>query len=176
MASTRRAPFADDSTLGAMPAGPRRLEVRGSLGLAVLSRLPVREHCVVDLARLPRDPARRVAIVLSVETDAGLLEVTGTHLGHLSHGSPLQMRELASLLAPRTGPGVLLGDFNCWGPPLVAAMRGWRRAVKGRTWPAWRPHSQVDHVLVRNGVEVLSGEVLGDLGSDHRPVRARITW
>jgi endonuclease/exonuclease/phosphatase family metal-dependent hydrolase len=57
---------------------------------------------------------------------------------------------------------------------VVAVLPGWRRAVFGRSWPAHRPHSQIDHVLVRDDVTVLSGEVLGATPSDHRPIRARL--
>ena len=52
---------------------------------------------------------------------------------------------------------------------------GWRRAVRGRTWPASRPHSQIDHILVRPEIGVVNSAVLGDLGSDHRPVRATLS-
>ncbi len=69
---------------------------------------------------------------------------------------------------------MVAGDCNFWGPPVTALLRGWRRAVTGRTWPARAPHSQIDHVLVRPAdVQVLDGAVLPDTGgSDHRPVRA----
>ena len=53
-------------------------------------------------------------------------------------------------------------------------MPGWRRAVVGRTWPAWRPHSQIDHILVRGALRPVAGAVLPHAGSDHRPVRAEI--
>jgi endonuclease/exonuclease/phosphatase (EEP) superfamily protein YafD len=46
--------------------------------------------------------------------------------------------------------------------------------VKGRTWPASRPHSQIDHVLVRGPIDVEAADILGDVGSDHRPVRVRL--
>ena len=72
------------------------------------------------------------------------------------------------------GPQILAGDFNFWGPPVGVVMRGWKRPVRGRTYPARRPHSQIDHVLVRGGIEVLGGEVLAETPSDHRPIRARL--
>ena len=53
-------------------------------------------------------------------------------------------------------------------------MRGWDRPVRGRTFPARRPHSQIDHVLVRGGIQALEGEVLAETPSDHRPIRARL--
>jgi endonuclease/exonuclease/phosphatase family metal-dependent hydrolase len=46
------------------------------------------------------------------------------------------------------------------------------RAVQGRTYPAHRPHSQIDHILVSPRLEVLESSVLDDMGSDHRAVRA----
>ena len=99
--------------------------------------------------------------------------VAGVHLGHLSHGSPSQVGELRRSLRHEL-PTVLLGDMNCWGPPLLALLPAWRRAVRGRSWPAWRPHSQIDHILFDRGLRVLSGEVLPALGSDHRPIRATL--
>jgi endonuclease/exonuclease/phosphatase family metal-dependent hydrolase len=53
-------------------------------------------------------------------------------------------------------------------------MQGWDRPVRGRTYPSHRPHSQIDHVLVRGGIESIEGEVLAATPSDHRPVRARL--
>jgi len=46
--------------------------------------------------------------------------------------------------------------------------------VRGRTWPAHRPHSQIDHVLVRDDVAVVDGGVLGEVGSDHLPLRVTL--
>jgi endonuclease/exonuclease/phosphatase family metal-dependent hydrolase len=102
--------------------------------------------------------------------------VAGTHMAHLSSGSPVQFARLRRELATCAsgGPAVLAGDLNLWGPPVDALLRGWRRAVRGRTWPAWRPHSQPDHVLVHGDVEVVRGEVFEHAGSDHRPVRAML--
>ena len=64
--------------------------------------------------------------------------------------------------------------MNLWGPPVRALLPGWRLAVTGRTWPSWRPHSQIDHILVRGRLKVGSGTVLPPAGSDHRPVRAEL--
>ena len=73
-----------------------------------------------------------------------------------------------------TGPTIVAGDCNFWGPPVQRMLPGFRRAVRGRTWPAPRPHSQIDHVLLRGGLDVDAAEVLGPVGSDHRPVRVRL--
>ncbi len=149
---------------------------RGTWGLAVLSRLPVTATTTVELGRRGHDRGRRAALVLDVLVGDASAVVAGTHMSHLTSGSPVQLRALGRALAAHIGerPAVLAGDMNLWGRPLVRLLPGWRRAVKGRTWPAWRPHSQPDHVLVRGGIDVVSGTVWAHAGSDHRPVSARL--
>lgn len=154
-----------------------RTAERGGWGIAVLSRLPVRRAEVVDLGRLPRDRSQRAALLVEVDVAGRALTVVGTHMSHLSYGSPAHFLRLNRLLEERLGdgPAVLAGDMNLWGPPVTAFFWHWRRALRQRTWPAWRPHSQVDHILVRGPVQVTSAEVLPMSGSDHRPVRARLS-
>ncbi len=150
--------------------------VPGTWGLAVLSRVPVLGTTTIDLGQLRRDPARRGAIAVEVEIDGRPVRVIGTHGSHLSHGSVLQLRALRRILAASESQGVLAGDMNLWGPPLSALLPRWTRAVRGRTWPAWRPLAQLDHVLVTDGVKVLDrGQVMPVRGSDHLPVRVRVT-
>jgi endonuclease/exonuclease/phosphatase family metal-dependent hydrolase len=146
----------------------------GTWGMALLSRLDLRSTATLDLGQLRRDVARRGAIVVEIDVGGRLLRVIGTHLSHLSHGSVLQLRALHRLLAAPDSPGVLVGDMNMWGPPLSALLPGWSRVVRGATWPAWRPVAQLDHILVTGGVTG-RGEVVAVRGSDHLPVRARVT-
>jgi endonuclease/exonuclease/phosphatase (EEP) superfamily protein YafD len=72
------------------------------------------------------------------------------------------------------GPALLAGDFNLWGPGVERFLPGWHRTVRGRSYPSHRPHSQIDHVLVNDRLALVSGEVVDDRHSDHRPVRARL--
>lgn len=138
-----------------------------------MSKLPVVSTHAIELRQLRYDTATRGALRVDVETPGGRVAVVGTHMSHFSRGSFVQIWQLRQELSRIELPAVLAGDMNLWGPPLVAQLPGWHRAVKGRTWPAWRPHSQPDHVLVRPPVKVLASEVLRVLGSDHLPVRAR---
>jgi len=147
----------------------------GRWGVAVLSRLPVHSTKIIELPRLRRDRANRAVVALNVEVDGRLVGVAGTHMSHLSHGSALHFRAVARMLEETFGsePVLLAGDMNLWGPPIHALLGQWKRAVKGKTWPAWRPHSQLDHLLVR-GLSVRASGVWPESGSDHRPVWARV--
>jgi endonuclease/exonuclease/phosphatase family metal-dependent hydrolase len=146
----------------------------GAWGLALLSRLPVLRSTVIPLKKLRRDAARRVVIGCTIELDGATVEVFGTHMSHITHGSHLQYRRLRDLLPPLTAAAVLAGDMNLWGPPVNSYLRGWRRALIARTWPAHRPHSQLDHILVTPAVDVLDARVGSPTGSDHLPVVATL--
>ena len=103
------------------------------------------------------------------------LSVVGTHMPHLPYGSHRTWAELRRLLRTEARPdAVLSGDMNTWGPLVRFFLPGWHRAVRGRTWPAWSPHSQIDHILRRGALRTVSGEVLPDAGSDHRPIRTTL--
>jgi endonuclease/exonuclease/phosphatase family metal-dependent hydrolase len=150
----------------------------GSWGIAVLTRrdLLIEGTRILHLPSLPRDRVRRAAILVDFTTEGVPLSVVGAHMSHLQYGSHRHYAALKRLLRSEARPdAVLLGDMNLWGPPVRAFLPEWHRAVKGRTWPAWQPHSQIDHILVRGAVRVRSGEVLPAAGSDHRPVRAELT-
>jgi len=146
----------------------------GTWGIAVLSRLPVVATTVIELGHLTRDFTRRAALRAEVDLDSRPFTVVGTHLAHFSHGSVSHLADLRRQLPPTDQPALLAGDMNFWGPPVEALLPGWRRAVRGRTWPSERPHSQVDHIFVTRPVRVLGGEAVAVGRSDHRPVRARV--
>ena len=152
----------------------------GTESVAVLTRLPLRRLGSIPLGPTPGDPApARTALAVEIDVGGAPLRLITVHLtSRLPLGPVLQLRQLARGVHTFTDgtPSVIAGDCNFWGPGVRAAMRGWRRAVFGRTWPAHRPHSQIDHVLVSAGIEVLRAEVLPDVGSDHRPVRVELSW
>jgi Endonuclease/Exonuclease/phosphatase family len=147
----------------------------GSWAISLLSRLPILDSELIDLPVLRGDPARRKAIVATLDTGSGTpLRIIGVHLGHLVQGSPRQMGALRRHIATLTGPTLLVGDLNCWGPPLRISLHGMHDAVKGATWPSWRPHSRIDHILVSDRSLVTSSEVLPNAGSDHLPIRCSL--
>lgn len=151
----------------------REQEATGSWGLALLTRFPVTGHRVLDLGRAAGDTVRRAAQSAVLELPSGgTLHVVNTHLTHRLHAGPRQLRRLVRGLGPLSG-AVVMGDLNMTGP-VAATLARRRRAVTGRTWPAGRPVAQLDHILVPRGYEIVGGEVLPGLGSDHRPVRAAL--
>lgn len=148
----------------------------GAWELAVCSRFPVLDRRLIPMGTVKRDPpGLRHALALTLSVHEACLDLIGLHASSKFY----RLAPMKHLLTLRRGlaaggPQVLAGDFNFWGPPVGMAMRGWNRPVRGRTYPARHPHSQIDHVLVRGGVETLGGEVLAETPSDHRPIRARL--
>jgi endonuclease/exonuclease/phosphatase family metal-dependent hydrolase len=147
----------------------------GDWCLALLSRLPITSTSTVTLPQLRLDPSTRAVLRAEIDVGGRPLQLATTHFSHLEFGSPLQARALRRALPRSTEPAAFVGDMNMWGWTISAMVPdGWRRAVRGKTWPTRRPSHQIDHLLVTSPVEVVEAEVLRDLGSDHRPIRARL--
>ena len=149
----------------------------GSWGIAVVSRLEILTVRILDLGRRRRDRARRLVLVAQVSAPGGVVEIACVHMSHLIHGSPAQIRRLGRTIGGRAatrGATILGGDMNCWSPPLRALLPGWQRAVSGPTWPAWKPHSQLDHLLVGHRLDVLDARIAASRASDHLPVVATV--
>jgi endonuclease/exonuclease/phosphatase family metal-dependent hydrolase len=151
--------------------------VPGRMGIAVLVRpeLLIEDSRILHLHRLRADRLHRAVIVVDLTVDGRPISVAGTHMSHLLYGSPRNLAELRRLLRTEARPdAALAGDMNAWGPVVKLYLRGWRRAVKGASWPTWRPHSQIDHILVRGALRPVDARVLPHAGSDHRPVRVEL--
>ena len=154
---------------GAVPAET------GAWGLAVLSRLPMRCRPAIALGSAPGDVAgaRMAQVVEIAYSGQEVLRVANVHLTHrLVHG-PSQLRRLIRALEPSDLPTVIGGDLNMC-RPTVRLARGYRPAVRGRTWPAHRPVAQIDHLLAGPGVGIARQEVAAPAGSDHLPIRATL--
>ena len=150
-------------------------EAAGTWGVALLSRLPLHRTRIVNLGRMVErwDVADREAILADVGIGTSVVTVAALHLSFALPNALAQIRRLSGYL-PRHQPTVVAGDCNLWGPLATSVLQGHRRAVRGRTWPSARPHSQLDHILVSPSIEVVEATVLGPHGSDHRPVQARL--
>jgi hypothetical protein len=162
------------------PARPKHLAIppgpAGDCGLAVISRLPVTDRHAFDLGHAPGDAIpRRFGLAVTVTPPGGgSVTVAGVHASHRLWGSLPQLERLDTALRSLGGASVIAGDCNMWGPPIATVLRGRRRAVRGRTWPAPRPHSQIDHIWIDRHLRAVDARVGDDVGSDHRPVRATL--
>lgn len=149
----------------------------GHVEIAICSRLPVLARRDLPIGLIPDDPyGPRSALLCTIDIDGSEVDVIGVHTSSMLWKlAPLRhLRALRRQLPARERTAIVAGDCNFWGPGVVAMLPGWRRAVRGRTFPSERPHSQIDHVLVRDDIEVLDSEVLPATPSDHRPIRARL--
>lgn len=150
----------------------------GDWVIAILSRLPVTGAEVRRLGPpLPRDPGHRAVLVVTLDVGGTPFTVASTHMPLLKDPVWRLAPAIRTALPPLGSPAAFAGDMNMWGWCVdLLTPRGWRRAVRGRTYPAHRPHSQTDHILVTPGVDVLEGEVVPQQMSDHRPVRAHLRF
>lgn len=149
----------------------------GEWCIAIVSRLALDGVQTIPLDKLRRDAAQRQLLVAEARVEKETVTIATTHLAHLTQGSHRQFRTMHQALHDLGGPHsptVLGGDMNCWGPLVSLQVPSWRRAVRGRTWPAWRPHSQLDHLLVGRALRVLHSEVMTDPASDHLAIRSRL--
>ena len=151
-------------------------------GIALLSRYPVHGWRVVRLAPVPTPvPMRfsgrrwpelvrdepRVAVVADVESPEGMVTVANTHLSFIEWWNGRQLRHLMADVSDETVPLVLMGDLNM-GPDRATRITGLQSAVALPTFPADAPTQQIDHVLVRGGVQADNGEAVRLPVSDHR--------
>ncbi len=145
----------------------------GDWGIAILTAHPVLSYQVVPLGRAPGDAIPRAAQVVTVAMPGGRApRVANTHLTH-RFSSPVQLLLLAGRLAAGTEPTVITGDLNMPGAATMVAA-GYRRALRGPTYPAHRPVLQLDHFLMGPRISADGAEVLIGVGSDHLPIRAHL--
>lgn len=154
-------------------------------GLAFATRLPlVRARTVEKLS--DNTPTLYAMLVAPGGTP---FEFIGLHPRPPLPGQGTAARDLSILGAGIETPdrlpnALVMGDFNDvpWSrtTTLFRQGGGWRDPRLGRgthqTFPAdfvWAGYP-LDHLMVKNGLEIASFAVLGDAGSDHRPVSGRL--
>lgn len=176
------------ATLNGVPdnwaAGPAEGEPAApAYGIALLSRLPVRQWMVVPLkGRAGRVPIKkadeedltfivdepRVALAAVIETPEGPLTVVNTHLTFLADWSRLQLRKVIENIATLPRPAVLMGDLNLTGS-RPNGLTGWRTLATELTYPVGEPDRQIDHILAEGAIRAAAPARSVDTGlSDHR--------
>jgi endonuclease/exonuclease/phosphatase (EEP) superfamily protein YafD len=161
------------------PGRPRHLPIPpgplGTCGIAVISRLPV---CAVREIELPHAQGdvvnQRRSLLVTVDVDGTPVTIAGMHASHRLWGSLPQVSRVNRVLAEIDTPSVIAGDLNMWGPVVGLVLPNRTRALKGRTWPAGHPHSQIDHFWIDDRLVALEGGVAPATASDHRPIWSRL--
>lgn len=152
------------------PPGPP-----GTCGIAVLSRFPVGEVREIELPHAQGDVVKqRRSLIVTVSVDGVPVTIGGMHASHRLWGSLPQVKRVNRALVERGNPSVLAGDLNMWGPVVGLVLPNRTRAVRGRTWPAGHPHSQIDHLWIDDRLTSVESGVAAATESDHRPIWARL--
>jgi endonuclease/exonuclease/phosphatase family metal-dependent hydrolase len=152
------------------PPGPP-----GTCGIAVISKLPVTNVADIELPHAQGDVVKqRHSLLVTVTVDGTPVTIGGMHASHRLWGSLPQVRRVDRALARIGNPSVIAGDLNMWGPVVGLVLPDRTRAVRGRTWPAQMPHSQIDHLWIDAGLRRLDSGVGPQTDSDHRPIWARL--
>jgi endonuclease/exonuclease/phosphatase (EEP) superfamily protein YafD len=153
-------------------------------GLAVLSRWPLESVTLVDLAGdgLP-------SFTGVVDAGGQRIRFLGLHTHWpltpaLAAARDEALQGAAQLASAADLPVVVLGDLNVTPDSPVfdqfLEQAGLRDAMRGRGWrptwfaSVWPLALRIDHVLVSSGFCVEHAAVGPSLGSDHRPVLARL--
>lgn len=136
--------------------------VQGEIAASHVHRLP-RSHWY----RLLQE--RRTVLEVEAVVAGRTVSVACTHLGVRPEINTGQFQDLLHRSVARPAPVVVLGDLNrnvaLVEPQTVAA--GLRFVHHDPTFPAHRPRSVIDHVLVSPGVTVVATEVRSTPISDH---------
>ncbi len=150
----------------------------GEYGMAVLSRLPVRD---VRNHRLPdgEEPRTALEVIVSAGPDGIPVSVVGIHFYRTPEERLAQADTLSARLDGRDHPVILAGDFNSVRGDLV--LRSLQRADwyvvpkdgPSETFPADAPEREIDFMMLRpaSAFEIVSHQVIEEsVVSDHRPL------
>lgn len=155
--------------------GPKT--VNGTFGIALLSKLPLRDPTTFYMYS---EGEQTASVDAGIEIEGGALQVLVTHLGN---GGPLvQQQEVLSALDLES-PSILMGDFN-FNPgseqySLTASrlLDAWRlRWPRGMDDRGFQPDERIDHVFVSSGVTVDDIRFVTDPESDHPALFADLSW
>lgn len=161
-------------------AGPTMLRETRHYGNALLSRLPVRSHRMIDLSLELYEP--RGAIQVQLDLDGHHLLIYATHLGLKPMERRYQVKQILAHFEQETADTtVLMGDLNewfLWGRPLRWLKAYFNITPSRRSFPSFWPLLALDRIWVHprshlSGLEVHRSK-LAIKASDHLPLIARI--
>jgi endonuclease/exonuclease/phosphatase family metal-dependent hydrolase len=162
----------------------------GQYGIAILARRPIHFNQAFDLrvdpvqTRAGGSHEPRAALVASVETLRGRLQVVTTHLDPSAEQTYRlqEVLELLNVVRPRASeytPVIVGGDFNAEPTSdVIKRMRdaglrdAWTECGQGDgfTYPADKPAKRIDYLFLTNPLRCTSARVVDTQISDHRPL------
>ena len=162
----------------------------GQYGIAILSRRAMNFNQTFELRVEPTQVRAggshepRAALVASVETLRGRLQVITTHLDASGEDTYRlqEALELLNVVRPRVSeftPVLVGGDFNAEPTsPVIQRMRdaglrdAWTECGQGDgfTYPAAKPTKRIDYLFLTNPLRCTSASVVDTQISDHRPL------
>ena len=159
-------------------------------GISIVSKIPVKKWLRLELGKawigLPLLVANekgkvapfyvkdepRVALAAVLENGWTIINVHLSFVPFVNIFQLLKVTRWAKKLERETSTKVaLVGDFNLpWGLPT--RITRWRRATDALTYPSWKPAISFDYILLRDGADLQSVEVVAPqmAMSDHRPI------
>lgn len=103
-------------------------------------------------------------------------------LVHLALSKRARLRQIAYIcqLVNRHDHVMVLGDFNCRAQSeemslLLAHTDLCKPVDELPTFPSWRPHRNIDHILATSTITVNDAQVLPHTASDHLPIAVDIS-
>ena len=155
----------------------------GKYGVAILSRLPIR-NTVHRMYENKREAERRGMLKIEVDLDGKLVNFVTTHLDYqYEDGRLFETEQLLKFLEETKGPLIVVADLN--DTPDGGAYKlmdtlfddAWiasRTKGDGFSYPADKPVKRIDHIFYRDRVRAKKAWVVETLASDHVPVVAEL--
>lgn len=157
----------------------------GKYGVAILSRLPIRntEHRMFENRR---EAERRGMLRVEVMVEGKTLNFVTTHLDYqFEDGRLFETEQMLKFLEVVKGPMIVVADLNdipsgsaykLMRTQFDDAWAGSRAAGDGFSYPADKPLKRIDHIFYRSGEQIRAKRswVIETLASDHIPVVAEL--
>lgn len=131
------------------------LALRGDSQILIPTPHPIRNKKIFQFTRHTKDTSenRNCVAALIDMLNNGPIWILGVHLSsNLPFATFANIKELEGFIATleqTRHPVVLAGDFNMWNWGITAALpRRYKRALKEKTWPTWKPRHQIDHIYI----------------------------
>jgi len=157
----------------------------GKYGVAILSRLPIR-NTVHRMFENKREAERRGMLKIEIDVGGKIVNFVTTHLDYqYEDGRVFETEQLLKFLEGTKGPLIVVADLN--DTPAGSAYKlldnlfddAWVSSGEkgdGFSYPADKPVKRIDHIFYRTGDRVRAKKawVVETLASDHVPVVAEL--